>query len=224
MAQRTRNCLGCEGVIILAPRASGPKFCSDKCRPRCSVEECDGPRVKREWCASHYAQWRSTGIAPRPFQRKWSAPQPCVVCGCEERSTELRRFCSWACRQLHLAYDGNVPGSVGCVLCGTVIDLTVRGKGGQRKKASTKLCRPCRQDYGKYQMSAGQLALRDGANCGICSAPVDMTIRRADDAKWCASVDHVLPRALGGTHEPGNLQLAHLYCNQVKSDLRGVVP
>ncbi|WP_354596069.1 HNH endonuclease signature motif containing protein [Streptomyces sp. JL1001] len=50
-----------------------------------------------------------------------------------------------------------------------------------------------------------------------------MSLRRSDDAKWCASVDHVVPRALGGTHEPSNLQLAHLYCNQVKSDLRGAI-
>jgi len=60
--------------------------------------------------------------------------------------------------------------------------------------------------------------------CGICAQPVDMHLRRADDAKWCASVDHILPRALGGGHEPSNLQLAHLHCNQVKSDLRGAMP
>lgn len=32
------------------------------------------------------------------------------------------------------------------------------------------------------------------------------------------SVDHRVPRARGGTNEPENLQLAHLHCNQVKSD------
>ncbi|MEU7489851.1 HNH endonuclease signature motif containing protein [Streptomyces fradiae] len=73
-------------------------------------------------------------------------------------------------------------------------------------------------------MTARQLARRDGETCGICGAPVDLTVRRADDAKWCASVDHVIPRALGGSHDPSNLQLAHLHCNQVKSDLRGFVP
>ncbi|MFW3473664.1 HNH endonuclease [Streptomyces microflavus] len=158
-----------------------------------------------------------------PFIWKWSEPQPCAVCGSEERLAGLRRFCSWACRALHCKYDGSVPASVGCVLCGTTIDLTVRGKGGQRKKSSTKLCKPCRQDYSKYKMTARQLALRDGAVCGICRTDVDMDLRRSDDAKWCASVDHIVPRALGGTHEPSNLQLAHLYCNQVKSDLRGAM-
>jgi 5-methylcytosine-specific restriction endonuclease McrA len=110
------------------------------------------------------------------------------------------------------------------VLCGTTIDLTVRGKGGQRKKACTKLCRPCRQDYSKYKATARQLALRDGAYCGLCAQRVDMSLSRVVDSKWCPSVDHVIPRALGGSHEADNLQLAHLYCNQVKSDLRGALP
>lgn len=178
---------------------------------------------KRGWCASHYHQAHLSGEDPKPFKWKWAKAQPCVVCGSDERTCELRRFCSWACRQLHVVHEGSVPASVGCVLCGMTIDLTVRGKGGQRKKVSTKLCRPCRQDYSKYKMTARQLALRDGPVCGICRGPVDMAVRRADDAKWCASVDHVLPRALGGSHEPDNLQLAHLHCNQVKSDLRGAM-
>jgi len=32
-----------------------------------------------------------------------------------------------------------------------------------------------------------------------------------------ASVDHIVPYAIGGSHEPDNLQLAHLWCNLVKS-------
>lgn len=215
-------CVGC-GEPVRRSGNSYPKYCSEACKPRCSVDACEGPVRKRGWCASHYHQWKRTGEDPKPFKWKWAEVQPCIVCGSEERTPELRRFCSWACRQLHVKHGGSVPSSVGCILCGTTIDLTARGKRGQRKKASTKLCRPCKLDYSKYKMTARQLAIRDGAFCGICEQPVDMDIRRADDAKWCASVDHILPRALGGSHDPDNLQLAHLYCNQVKSDLRGAV-
>ncbi|NKU01802.1 hypothetical protein GS918_28180 [Rhodococcus hoagii] len=35
-----------------------------------------------------------------------------------------------------------------------------------------------------------------------------------------ASIDHKLPRSRGGTNDPQNLQLTHLWCNQVKSDAR----
>lgn len=224
MAKRSRVCLGCGKALDTQGKRIWAEHCSDACKPRCSVGECGGPVRKRGWCGSHYAQWRRTGVDPAPFKWKWTEHQPCSVCGSKDRAPELRRFCSWACRELHRNYGGKPPATVGCVLCGTTIDLTVRGKGGQRKKACTKLCRPCRQDYSKYKMTARQLALRDGAYCGICTQPVDMSLSRTFDGKWCPSVDHVIPRALGGSHEPDNLQLAHLYCNQVKSDLRGAIP
>lgn len=121
---------------------------------------------------------------------------------------------------LYRLHDGQVPTHVECIACGVEISLTERGKGGQRRKACTKLCRPCRQDYRKYKLSARELARRDGTDCGICGEPVDMDLRRSE-SYMCPSVDHVIPRALGGTHEPENLQLAHLRCNQLKGDLRG---
>lgn len=181
----------------------------------CSVEGCGSPSRKRGWCASHYAQAYRTGKPPVPFTYKWADPQPCLVCG--DPPGIHRRFCSDRCRVLYRAYDGEVPSTTPCVACGAAIDLTQRGKGGQRKKAVTKFCGPCRTDYRKYKLSARELAVRDGINCGICGQPVDMSLRRKD-SNMCPSVDHILPRALGGTHDPENLQLAHLYCNQAKSD------
>lgn len=50
--------------------------------------------------------------------------------------------------------------------------------------------------------------------CGICRLPVDMDLSAPDPMR--ASVDHIWPRALGGTNDPENLQLAHLRCNSVK--------
>lgn len=196
------------------------KFCSDDCKPRCSVDGCESPSRKRSWCASHYAQWRHMGRDPEPFQWKWADLEPCIVCGTEHDGSIARRFCSHACRQLHRSHDGDVPTSTACIACGVDIDLTKRGRGGQRKKANTKFCARCKRDYRKYKASAPELARRDGAVCGICAEPVDMTLKRSE-SNMCASVDHIIPRALGGTHDPSNLQLAHLYCNQVKSDGRG---
>lgn len=114
-------------------------------------------------------------------------------------------------------YDGPRPTATVCAACNAVIDLTARGRRGQLKQTTTKLCRPCRQDRAKYKMSARELALRDGTDCSICGNPVDMTLTRADGLD-CPSVDHVLPRSRGGTHAPENLALAHLRCNMLKSD------
>lgn len=61
-----------------------------------------------------------------------------------------------------------------------------------------------------------EIAARDGYACGICKAPVAM------DAVWpdplSPSLDHVVPLARGGVHDPLNVQLAHLGCNSSKGD------
>lgn len=213
-----RRCETCAALVSDARR-----FCSDECKPRCGVADCESPQVKRGWCAAHYAQARRTGADPVPFAYQWAARCACVVCGAPSR-WRLRKFCSGACYSLWRHYEGRVPVERTCVGCGCIIDLTQRGRGGQRKKSSVKFCRRCRQDYDKYKMTAAQLAARDGTGCGICGEPVDMGLRRSDlGGIMCPSVDHILPRALGGSDEPGNLQLTHLYCNIVKSDGRGVM-
>jgi 5-methylcytosine-specific restriction endonuclease McrA len=48
---------------------------------------------------------------------------------------------------------------------------------------------------------------RDDGHCGICGEPVSV----ADQ-----SLDHIVPIARGGTHEPANVQLAHRVCNSRK--------
>ena len=216
MDQRTRPCPTCGEAIPTAFQKSGPKYCSDDCKPRCAFDGCIHPRRKREFCTSHYNQLRrGAGLTPL---KAWSTPGPCRACGSPDLMKNSRMFCSANCKHAYYKYDGNIPTSTNCVLCSAEIDLTVKGKRGQKRKTNTKLCKPCKQDYGKYKMSARQLAQRDGATCGICHKPVDMNLRRTKNAKWCASVDHIIPRSHGGGHGPDNLQLAHLYCNQVKSD------
>lgn len=220
MAQQSRPCDGC-GAPVARTRPTGtiPRFCGDDCKPRCAVDGCNGPVRKRGWCAGHYTQQRVTGMAPQPFKHKWASPIPCKVCG-GAPGYGYREFCGGTCWALWKFYDGDVPIHRACVSCGVDIDLRIRGKGGQRIHAVIKFCRRCKQDYDKYKLTAAQLAERDGTDCGICGEPVDMTLRRSESL-MCASVDHILPRSLGGSHEPDNLQLAHLYCNHVKSDRQG---
>lgn len=59
-----------------------------------------------------------------------------------------------------------------------------------------------------------RIATRDGWRCQLCGKKVSPT--RAYPHPHSASLDHILPLALGGTHEDSNLQLAHLYCNVTK--------
>lgn len=57
---------------------------------------------------------------------------------------------------------------------------------------------------------------RDGWICQLCLLPID------PEAAWpdpmSASVDHIVPLALGGAHSMANVQSAHLGCNSRKGD------
>jgi hypothetical protein len=47
--------------------------------------------------------------------------------------------------------------------------------------------------------------------CGLCEGELDPGLRHPDPLS--KSLDHIIPLALGGTHEASNLQWAHLVCN-----------
>ena len=55
---------------------------------------------------------------------------------------------------------------------------------------------------------------RDAWQCAICNLPVDRAAHWNDDQ--APSLDHILPRSLGGTHEAENLRTAHRICNSVR--------
>jgi hypothetical protein len=60
---------------------------------------------------------------------------------------------------------------------------------------------------------------RDGWKCGLCHKRVDKRI--AHPHPKSPSLDHIIPLSDGGTHEPANVQLAHLGCNSAKSNRGG---
>lgn len=55
---------------------------------------------------------------------------------------------------------------------------------------------------------------RDSWKCGICGEAIDRDVKYP--APGSPSLDHILPLALGGSHDPSNLQAAHLHCNVSK--------
>lgn len=59
-----------------------------------------------------------------------------------------------------------------------------------------------------------EIAKRDNWTCQLCGFPVD---RDAAVPDFEAPVlDHVVALALGGAHDPSNMQLAHFLCNSYK--------
>ena len=53
--------------------------------------------------------------------------------------------------------------------------------------------------------------------CGICGKPVDFRLKFPHPLSPC--IDHIIPVAKGGhPSDLGNMQLAHMTCNRLKSD------
>lgn len=52
---------------------------------------------------------------------------------------------------------------------------------------------------------------RQGGLCALCSRPFT--------ARWPATLDHIVPRASGGTWARMNLQAAHKPCNELKANM-----
>jgi 5-methylcytosine-specific restriction endonuclease McrA len=61
---------------------------------------------------------------------------------------------------------------------------------------------------------------RDGWVCGVCSGEVEPGLPAS--SPWQATLDHVVPRSLGGSDDPENLRLVHRYCNSVRSNRLGL--
>ena len=62
---------------------------------------------------------------------------------------------------------------------------------------------------------------RDKWICKICKKPVEKDLSFPNPKR--ASLDHIIPLSRGGTHESGNVQLAHLSCNTSKGNRVGDV-
>lgn len=63
---------------------------------------------------------------------------------------------------------------------------------------------------------------RDEWTCRLCGDPIDPDVKYPD--RLSASIDHVVPIALGGEHVFHNVQATHLACNVSKrAELRGQI-
>jgi predicted nucleic acid-binding Zn ribbon protein len=199
------------------PIRRGPgqwSYCSDECRPECALEYCERPtQGLSKYCTSHTEVIRRrSGEEPT---RHWSTDWVCVVCGADvDKGFGRRKHCSSRCQMLS-SLNPNRPKSFDCVKCGNTVSLIVPStKTGQFKRSDSKLCDRCKR-LKKWPITVGELAKRDGADCKICGGLVDFDAGPKN--LFRPSVDHVVPRAAGGGDDPSNLQLAHLWCNQVKN-------
>lgn len=186
----------------------------------CSVDGCSRPMRKLSYCAAHYSMHYREGDI-REWKYSWAEFVPeCIECGRANGSHKSRVYCSSACAVRARRAGAPRPESSDCIRCSTPVDLG-RTPSGRFKRIDTALCVRCRTER-KYAMNVREIALRDGTDCGICGEMVDMDLRRPDSLLG-PSVDHIIPVSRGGSEEESNLQLAHYWCNAVKSNREGFV-
>jgi 5-methylcytosine-specific restriction endonuclease McrA len=103
-----------------------------------------------------------------------------------------------------------------------IYSASVRAKHGAHP--TTLLRRKFREDNGYWPNRRGsdwiadktrmEIYERDGWTCHICSEPVDRDAHFNDNL--APSLDHLVPKSLGGSHEPENLKTSHRICNSLK--------
>jgi HNH endonuclease len=85
----------------------------------------------------------------------------------------------------------------------------VKRKQDQRRREQIRSNGP------RESFSLAEIGERDLWRCGICQDPIDPSVRRPDPRS--ASVDHIKPVAIGGTHTRDNVRITHLFCNMDRS-------
>lgn len=175
------NCPTCGGKLPRSTRSDGtlapaPKYCSEDCKPRCSVDGCEKPRRKREYCSNHYTMWRTYGEIREP-KFTWANEKVCVVCGAKDWPDNGRRkHCSAGCQQAASRASRDRPTHATCVLCGKEFSLGRRG--GRLQRTDTMYCRTCNREsrearrFVKYGVRPDEYEAALKLGCEICGKVV----------------------------------------------------
>lgn len=165
--------------------------------------------AKRRPCSDCGRILRSGGVAEKP------RCQPCLLANrLRERRAESRRARvrhALAVAALGVSPNPGWPWVQGqCLLCDAYF---------VRKGASSSYCSSvCRRSDIKAKWitksARKRIYERDGWVCQLCDEPVDPG---ATDV-WRPTLDHIVPRSKGGSDDPSNLRLAHMWCNSVRGD------
>ena len=152
-----------------------------------------GQRVLRARRCKAHSDARKSHLQKLRTRILWLMPKQCAQCG-----EQFNRFDSgWRCDR-----------------CKKRNARQVRALRRARKRGASSY------DSGINHESVHD---RSAGVCALCNQPtLDPSVwfgwNRNSWMPLAPTVDHVIPLAKGGTHTWSNVQLAHLYCNALKSD------
>ncbi len=192
----------------------------------------DSMTTEREWEALNAAFEASE---PRPMRTRNSKKDGSLCARChvqpevpgkswcrECKNEATRRWRRSAAGQAEVVrrratYVPAVPKyTVTCKVCGTERPTpdpnTIYCSQGCRESVHRWRRRPSVVHYARRQ----EILARDGWHCYLCDTAIDRSLRWPHALS--ASVDHVMPIAVGGTDRSENLRATHWQCNSNKGD------
>lgn len=192
---KTITCEQCGGLGQVQLRASG-RFCSADCSRKFMCGQWDrtkkrGPRPK----STELAVYRSTLVPHEPVHMRTASRLTsgrCRECSSWFVSEHLDVTCSPECKEDRARHR--------------------RRLAEDRRRA--RLRGAFRSDVDPKKVFAA-----DGYRCHLCNKMTDRA--KAVPHPRAPTVDHVIPLASGGFHEPVNCRTAHFMCNSVKGDRGG---
>lgn len=233
-AKPTRECVACgkqfpERRSIAASRAS--RYCSRTCfckhaRESALVARASAARRHCRECSrllrAKYSETCRRCQVKAQTRAKWESV--CLSCGnsfARRSDRPTNRFCSRAC---FASFESK------CKKCGGVIVGAGRRYcsdecqhrhyweelGGRlRNREHVHRYKALKRGSATEPIDCARLFERDGWRCQLCQRRIDP--RRKHPDPLSATIDHIVPISLGGSHTWQNVQAAHFACNSSKN-------
>lgn len=221
--------------ISTRPNGGGrpAKYCGPKCKSRANhSDERDRGYVQPK---SHVGKCEMCGGETRGTHRK-SVPKRCDACKAMPSSTPLpadhwalwygksSKWPNW--RKKNPVLDVSRVFVYGtCRWCALAFMSEWHGQGGllprycsSRCKLANRRSRRSIRERASFvaDVNRGSIFVRDDWRCHICKRKVSK-VKQVPHPR-AATIDHLVPLAQGGTHEPANVATACFECNCIKSD------
>lgn len=207
----------------------------------CSVDGCArGGKLRRGWCDLHYDRWLRNGEVGPAHKLAPGLPQrTCSLDGCDARH-EGKGLCrKHYVRKFRTRWSDGIEEECVCEWCDAVfMARTQQGRRGRfcsqgclslwkakeysssdaERRAAKLAARARRRSRERHpgfeRFDPVEIYDRDGWRCGICSRPIGRSYRSPHPRS--ASIDHIVPLAVGGLHVRANVQASHRECNGKK--------
>ena len=198
----TRPCSVC-GTPRVVSKGSRPEVVCHECRRARGLVP---PSRTREAQREAQRRRRARLHLLNPPRVRVVLPRPCAGCTTEFKPNRNRaRYCE-ACTAVRVWLYGPRPDRR------LPLEELVPKRGDHRRRAR-------RFGVAYEPINVRRVYVRDRWRCGLCGHKVDKRLKWPN--RMCASLDHVVPMSLGGSHTYDNVHLAHWLCNTLKGTRGG---